>query len=292
MAILFTIVRNGNDFSCTADGGRAFFVGRRVPYEGRIGLYNIFRGTRIERLNYAAADFTTEYGFWASLIEPTAIVEGRNFLTLNTYDRARFTFGFAQFAAHVANGDFVRYFRAMLALRNAGDYFPHIGVVNGRICKTDGATPVALESDDNTRPLMNYLNPDSDEVQDAEVIAAAKFIHWTSTTQAARSLQVEGMVATFRDIIERADRRVGIDGRTADLCAVIADILHQGRGGNMTWPLVEAALRASRPFDALIDIGAPNYETRRSGLKSAIRARPQFREMRWSRAAADFVPAA
>ncbi len=47
MAILFTIIRNGNDFSAKADNGPQFFVGRRVPYAGNIGLYNIFGGSKL-----------------------------------------------------------------------------------------------------------------------------------------------------------------------------------------------------------------------------------------------------
>src|SRR5262249_15813229 len=123
MPIFFEIHRAGPDYSCTADGGLQFFVGRRVTYEGNVGLYNIFPRSKLEKLNYSAGDFRTAHGFWADMIEPTAMCEGRNFLTLNTYDRAVFTFGFGQFAAHVANGDFVKYFRAMLALPNANDYF-------------------------------------------------------------------------------------------------------------------------------------------------------------------------
>ena len=148
-------MRNGDDFSCKADGGPSYFVGRRVPYHGNIGLYNVFAGSKLEKLNYQAADFQQPHGFWAAFIEPTAMCEGRNFLTLNTYDRAAFTFGFAQFAAHVENGDFVKYFRAMLGLPEAPDYFPHLGVVGGRICQTDGAVPVPLENDQTTKPLMN-----------------------------------------------------------------------------------------------------------------------------------------
>lgn len=289
MAILFSIIRSGNDFSCKADGGSQYFVGRRVPYEGNIGLYNIFSGTRIERLNYAAADFQNPHRFWADFIEPTATCEGRNFLTLNTYDRAAFTFGFGQFAAHVPNGDFVEYLRAMLQLPQAVDYFPHLGVVNGRISKTDGAAPKALENDESTKPLMDYLNPDLSEVQDAEVIGAAKLIHWTSKHVDARNAQVSQMISTFRSIMREADRRVGINGRPATECCVIADLRHHGRGGRMLWPLVEDALRSSNPFNALIAIGAPKWAERKRSLKNAIRARPVFQTKKWSRSAGDFV---
>ena len=290
MPILFKIIRNGNDFSATADGGPAFFVGRRVPYEGNIGLYNIFGGSKLEKLNYAAADFNATLGFWADFIEPTAICEGRNFLTLNSYDAAAFTFGFGQFAAHVANGDFVKYFRKMLGLPQASDYFPHLGLVNGRICATDtGPTPKPLESDDSTAPLMKYLNPDLDDVQDAEVIAAAKLIHWTSNVVAARTAQVSEMADTFKSFMTRAETRVGINGRTADQCCVIADILHHGRGGKMTWPLIADALASSKPFDSLIAIGAPKWESRKQTLKTEIKKRPAFAARKWSRTKGDFV---
>jgi hypothetical protein len=290
MAILFEIIRSGHDYSAKADGGSAFFVGRRVPYEGNIGLYNIFKGSKVEKLDYSAGDFTGAHGFWANFIEPTAMCEGRNFLTLNTYDRAAFTFGFGQFAAHVPNGDFVRYFRALLSLPQAKDYFPHLALINGHICEAENpAKPLPLEDDNSTSALMKYLNPDLSEVQDAEVIAAAKFIHWTSTTTAAQDAQVTEMIAAFKDFMIRADHRVGIDGRPADQCCVIADILHQGRGGKMTWPLIAAALTKSKPFDELVAIGAPQWDGRKATLKSAIVARPIFKQKKWARSQNDFV---
>ncbi len=289
MAILFTIHRNGNDFSCTADGGPRFFVGRRVPYNGRIGLYNIFAGSKLVKLDYKAVDFAGALGFWALLIEPTAIVEGRNFLTLNSYDRAAFTFGFGQFAAHVPGGDFVQYFRAMLSLPEARDYFPHLGIVAGRICKTDGLAPIPLENDQSTVELIRYLNPTPNEVEDSEVIAAAKLIHWTLSHASARQGQVGQMARTFRTMMLRADERVGIDGRSADICCVIADILHQGRAGNMTWPLIQQALQSANPLAKLLLIGEPAWHTRLLGLKNAITQRPELAARRWSRAKGDFV---
>lgn len=289
MPILFKILRDGNDFSASADGGTPFFVGRRVPYKGNIGLFNIFGGSKLQKLNFAASDFSAQFGFWADFVEPTAICEGLNFLTLNTYDRAAFTFGFGQFAAHVPNGDFVRYFRAMLALPEAKEYFPNVELVNNRICRTDGVAPQALESDTSTQALMDYLNPDLSEVQDAEVIAAAKLIHWTSRSQAARQAQVDQMIATFTSFMLRADKRVGISGRTADQCCVIADVLHQGRGGKMTWPLVDDALKSAKPLEALLRIGEPDYPERRKRLKAEIAKRPNFAARSWDSGTGQFV---
>lgn len=289
MSILFRIVRNGRDFFCTADDGPKFFVGRRVPFEDNIGLFNIFARTPLKKLDYNPANYQSEFGFWAEFIDPTAECEGRNFLTLNTYDRAAFTFGFGQFAAHVPNGDFVKYFRMMLSRPEASDYFPTLEVANGRIRKVDGPTPVQLEDDRSTAPLMNYLNPTLDEVEDQEVIASAKLIHWTTEHRPARLTQIEEMIDTYRGFMRAADGRRLIDGRTADQCCVIADILHHGRGGRMTWPLVTDALRSSRPFENLIAIGAPRWDGRKATLKRKIQANPNMRARKWSSAAGDFV---
>jgi hypothetical protein len=289
MSIHFTISRVNQDFFCTADGGPRFFVGRRVPYEGNIGLYNIFARTPLARLNYDPSNYTAQFGFWSEFIDPTVACEGRSFLTLNSYDRAAFTFGFGQFAAHVPNGDFVKYFRALLQQPEAGDYFPTLQIANGRIQKIDGPAPIVLETDDTTAPLMRYLNPGLAEVEDQEVIAAAKLIHWTTNHRPARLAQIEEMVATYRGFMRAADRRGLIDGRTADQCCAIADILHHGRGGTIAWSLIANALRTANPFDSLIAIGAPKWNERKRTLKTNIRANPAMSARRWSRSAADFV---
>ena len=78
---------------------------KRTREETR-GLAN--NGSKLsKKLSYSAAGHTDTFGFWADFIEPTAMGEGQSYITLNTYDPARFTFGFAQLAAHVPDGDFV-----------------------------------------------------------------------------------------------------------------------------------------------------------------------------------------
>lgn len=289
MAILFSIERLGNDFSARADGGPKFFVGRRVPYEGNVGLYNIFSGAKIEKKYYKSVDYVGSLGFWANFIEPTAICEGRNFLTLNTYDRASFTFGFGQFAAHVPNGDFVEYFRTLLGTSSAKDYFPHLTLRNGRIHSiSNNGTLTQLEDDDSTAKLTRYLNPTLDDVEDNEVIAAAKFIHWTANDPAAQQVQINQMVATFKQFMRRAEARINMNNRPASHCCVIADILHHGRGGKMTWPLIDAAVKSSKPFESLVAIGAPKWDGRRSKLKNAINADPEFNGRVWNLTTHDF----
>ena len=287
MPINFQIERTGNEYFVRASSdGLRFRVGRRVPYLGNIGLFN---SSGSGPLAFAASDFAASHGFWADFIEPTAICEGRSFLTLNSYDSAGFTFGFGQFAAHVPDGDFVRAFRALLARPETDDYFPHLELAGGRIQRVTDAGLAPLESATSTEALMRYLNPTLDEVEDAEVIAAAKLMHWATNHPGAREIQVNTMVASYRNFMARADKRVSIDGRPADQCLVIADILHHGRGGKMTWPLVAQALASSNPLANLIAIGAPQWDGRKATLRKAIAARPQLQAKRWSRAAGDFV---
>ena len=289
MSIFFRIVRDNRDFFCTADNGPKFFVGRKVPYLHNIGLYNIFGGSKLTKLNYDPAHYLADFGFWAEFIDPTAACEGRNFLTLNTYDRAAFTFGFTQFAAHVPNGDFIQYFHTLLGETEAVDYFPTLKLIDGRINKIDGPSPVVLENTVTTQPLMDYLNPSLSQVEDDEVIAAAKFIHWTTEHRPARLIQIKVMIDAYREFMRLADSRGLINGRTADQCCVIADILHHGRGGRLTWTLITDAINSSHPFDNLIAIGAPQWNERKKTLKTKIRANPNMLARKWSSAKKDFV---
>ena len=57
----------------------------------------------------------------------------------------------------------------------------------------------------------------------------------------------------------------------------------------MTWPLIDAALKSSKPFESLIAIGSPKWDGRKEKLKKAIKARPAFASKKWSRAKGDFV---
>ncbi|TWF56822.1 hypothetical protein [Neorhizobium alkalisoli] len=290
MAFLYKITRDGRDFFAAPDTLPPFFVGRRVPYKDNIGLYNIFGGSKLEKLDFKAADFTGQFGFWAEFIEPTALCEGRNFLTLNTYDRAAFTFGFGQFAAHVPDGDFVEYLRSLLSLPDAGDYFPHLVLSGGHICSINGAgQKVPLEDSNSTNGLMKYLNPTLDEVEDAEVIAAARLIHFTSQSKDARAVQVDQMVKTFKSFMKRAEQRIPLDGRPAEQCCLIADVLHQGRGGKMTWPLIAEAMASAHPFDELLAIGSSEWDGRRKTLKKALAANANFQAKHWNSARHDFA---
>src|SRR4029077_13113615 len=151
-----------------------FFIGSRVAFEGGKGLMNV-SGTAAQK--YDRTQFQGTHGFWADFIHPTAMAEGALYHTLNTYDRARFTFSFLQFAAHVPNGDFVVYLRRILALPQASEYFPDLAIEHDRVVRRTENGSVQLESDSSTQGLMDYFNPSREEVEDTEVIQSAKCIH-------------------------------------------------------------------------------------------------------------------
>ena len=294
MAIHFDILREGSQFSVRVDGSETMTIGQRVRFRRngieRFGLSNdrsFFGSDFARRFLYKAADSRDIFGFWADFIEPTAMCEGQSFLSLNTYDRARFTFGFGQFAAHVENGDFVRWFRDMLQRPEAIDYFPNLEVRNGRIVKVEDTRIVILENDDTTEPLQKFFNPTLDGVEDAEVIGAAKFMHWTVNNKEVQLLQTQHMINTALRLVKQADRRLGLDGRTGDVVCVIMDILHQGRGG---FDQMQRALLQSSPFDALMKIGLPGEEARLENLTTALRTRrAALKQKTWSRSDSDFV---
>jgi hypothetical protein len=296
MAIHFDIVRDGKHYSAKADNAAAFAVGGKVTYRSKkmgvefFGLSNDrpnFGSTDARKQLYLASDFDSVFPFLAEFIEPTAICEGQSFISLNTYDRARFTFGFGQFAAHVPDGDFIRWFRDMLGRPEAPDYFPNLEVRGGRIVKVEQNQTTPMENATTTEPLQRFLNPTLDDVEDAEVIAAAKLIHWSVNHAEARLLQVQHMVDTATRLVKEADRRLGLDGMTGDICCVVFDVRHQGRAN---FADLQAALLDSKPFDALLMVGAQSQPERVKNLKAALATRrADLRKKKWSRSIGNFV---
>jgi hypothetical protein len=283
----------GNLYYCKVDGQNEFFVGKRVRYApkgstARFGLYNVYGGSPLKSINYKSQDFNSDFGFWAEVIEPTAIVEGRSFVTLNTYDRAMFTFGFGQFGAHVPNGDFVQYFSKILMLPEAQNYFPDLTLHNERICKVQGSGKIVLENNSSTQGLMNYINPDSIDIQDSEAIFSAKLIHLTANNQAARVIQTEVLIDNFKDGLVHYDKIFNLNNKTARTCLIILDIYHQGRGGSNRIGRIKDALANGNTFEDLTNIGKEKYKERCELLKKSILANPRLFEKRWNKNTNEF----
>ncbi|UXI70509.1 hypothetical protein [Tahibacter amnicola] len=265
MKVVNFSLENGNRYYGKIDGER-FFIGQRVPYQGLKGLMNV-AGSPAQK--YDRAQYRAIHGFWADFMHPTAMAEGALFHTLNTYDRALFTFSFLQYAAHVPNGDFVVYLRSLLALSQARDYFPDLTLQNGRICRVTDTGVRPLESDDSTTGLQDYLNPTSQEVEDTEIVQAAKFIHWVQRDPEHRHVQVAVGVAHFKEKMKRYAVQYHLDGADDITCLLVADIRHQGRAKG---PVIAAALASSNPQAALLKIGETSYPERVATLKREIKA--------------------
>ncbi|GAA5088961.1 hypothetical protein GCM10023210_13190 [Chryseobacterium ginsengisoli] len=254
----------------TGSADPEFFVAYKTKYQERFGLYNSSVSTN---LVYKASDYVGEFGFWAYFIEATAKVESEgSFLCLNTYDRAFFTFGFMQFATHVPNGDFVRFFRKLLTLPNALDYFPRLRLTSGRIFyKSDAGTTSQLENDTSTVKLMEYLNPTTNEVEQQELICSARFVHWASNDEEHRRIQVEHSISLYKENMRRYSKRLNLNGYPAKVCFMVCDILHQGRG---TYDRISYALDTKdheEAFENLCTIGNNHYQSRIDGVKAHVK---------------------
>ena len=247
-----------------------FVIGYRTNYLGNFGLFN----TQVNAdLVYKPADFTTQFGFWAHFIYPTSMAESQgSYLCLNTYDRAKCTFSFMQYGAHVPNGDFVKFLRKLLALPKGLEYFPKLSIQNGRInYRNSNGTFTPLESDASTQGLMDYFNPNLTEVDNQELICAARLVHWATKEADHRKVQVETAIEHFRSNMISYDNRFNLHNVPAKVCQVICDIRHQGRGMN---DRIAAALNTGGDYEKayknLLTIGDTNYASRINTVKTEI----------------------
>ena len=267
--------------------GTRFFIGSRVPFDGFKGLMNV-SGLATQRYN--RLDFRDKYGFWADFIHPTATAEGGFYHTLNTYDRARFTFSFLQYGAHVPNGDFVAYFRALLKLPLAIEYFPDLRIENNRVVRLTDDGSVILETDLSTDGLMDYLNPTLREVEDTEVIQAAKLVHWVQNDPQHRLVQIDVGITHFKTKMIEYAHQYQLDGKSDAVCLAICDIRHQGRAKSVT---IKAALQSQNPLKALLEIGEPKYHERLIVIRREINkllAEGTLGKRKYSVSKKDFIP--
>lgn len=281
------IVRDGKRIYASVDGEPRFYLGSDVAYLGRRGLMNTANppGPR-----YQPADWQAAHGDWAWYLLPTITAESRGaFTCLNTYDRAAFTFGHLQYAAHTPDDNFVVLLRQLLALPLAASYFPDLAVVAGRVVRKQDGVSKPLESAASTAALMAYLNATATKVDDAEAERAARFVDWCLRDPAARAAMVDYGVRQQRHRLAETARNVPLDGVVDKLCLVVLDVRHQGRGG---YASLRAALAAADPLDALLSIGAAKYPERVSTVRTVLRdleAAGRVGGKVYGRAAGDFV---
>ncbi len=260
------VVREGKRFYASVDGEPRFYVGTEVRYGTRRGLMN---WANAPGPRYRPEDFEAEHGDWAWYLEPTIRCESRGaFTCLNTYDRARFTFGHLQFAAHTPGDNFVLLLRELLQLSLAPAYFPDLALRDGRVQRRKDGGFEPLESAASSERLMAYFNPGEAAVDEVEAERAARMVDWTVRDPAVRELEVSFAVRQQQRKLAHHATRLPLAGLVDKLVLVVLDILHQGRGSYRT---LRAALAADDPFDALLSVGAASYKSRIATLRGAIR---------------------
>ena len=265
--------KEGSKWFAEIDFGEKFFVGKRVFYRDG-GFYGLNNLDAIAG-KYIPDDYKSKYGFWANFIYPTACAEsfGGSFTCLNTYDRARFTFGFMQYAAHVPSGDFVKFFCELLKTPLGSGYFSDLEVdAQNNIFKITNEGLKPLANAQTTIPLLNYLNPSLADVEEIEVIQSAKFIHWAIHSQQHRDIQVDCAIKNFKDAMQTYAKWYPLDGLPDKVCLIVADIHHQGRAKKA---VVKEALNTDgnhqSAFNNLIKIGENSYSERIKTLKNEIK---------------------
>jgi hypothetical protein len=226
---------------------------------------------------YEAADYAG-IDHWAYLLDVTGYCESRNrFNLVNSIDRAQFSFGFYQFPAHTPRDNLILFFRGALLDEDFQKLFPDLELRAGRVSHiaADGtATDLEEQVYDAKRKeytlkhFMSYLNPDTASIEPEEVLNAARLVWWANESEECARLQV----ATANEILrkkfgERYVEWYELDGELDTVCAIIADIHHQGRG---TKKQVLDALSADDVEAALLDIGKKDHASRIASLKERI----------------------
>ena len=275
--IAFDLNKNGRRWFAAPDGDTSsqFYVGRETSNGNYVGLY--MKVSEYYGPKYRAADYLDRYDHWAQLMELTGYCESKNhFNLINTYDSAKFTFGFFQLAAHTPGDNLILLFRRLAQLSEFSEYFPELRIVSGRLHRIDedgGATDLEVVSATGPggrrqpQKFMDYLNAKRFQHDRQEVLQSARVIHWANSLNSNRDAQVE----VANDILQkkmsgRYAQWYDLDGQSDVICGLVADIHHQGRASKSK---VRQALRSSSPEDRLIEIN-PQYQERISDLRTQL----------------------
>lgn len=226
---------------------------------------------------YDAEDYTG-IGHWAYLLDVTGHCESTNrFNLVNTYDRAQFTFGFYQLPAHTPRDNLIIFFRAALLDEDFQKLFPDLELRAGKVVRIGKGGAVAdLEEQIYDTKLktfqlkrfMDYLNPEREKIDETAVMNAAKLVWWANESPECARVQVAvGNEILRRKFSERYVEWYELDGELDTVCAIIADIHHQGRGSKEQ---VLEALSADEVEGALLAIGRKEHATRLKKLTQRI----------------------
>lgn len=269
------------DYFATLPGVAEYYVARSTTYGSFNGLAQ--PSSKLNGPLYSSGAFAGEYGTVAGILGAIAAGEsGGYFNRLNTYDRAAFTFGFFQLAAHTPNDNLILLFRRAVSESPAFQaLFPDLILVNGILHRKPGAHSVSLEkqyprpghpNELNLKDFMTYLNADGASVDSTELSAAARIIHLANSDEIFNRLQVNvAAQITMRKLRDAYSNWYNLNGVSDLICTAIADIHHQGRG---TKSEVKNALSSASDVqgkvNALCAIGSAEYSGRCTTLKQAL----------------------
>jgi hypothetical protein len=276
--------------SSTEGPGGKFYYGTRVSYRDDMARVGVYQDRKLALINdggiYKPTDWTATHQQWAYFIWPTAEAEsGGRFARLNSYDRAAFTFGFFQFAAHTPNENLIVLFRKLLAVPSATRFFPDLalrdngsGLMTVHRSLPGGAFQNLEVAKTVTRPngkrevqipdFMAYLNSNATQVDLAERGAAARLVLWSKLDQGMRRAQVDNAVETVKKRMIRLKSKVPEVAANWRFALWGSDIMHQGRGSINS---IRSAVASGNPLQALHDIGAGAYRSRVDLVRDRIR---------------------
>lgn len=274
--IPFVLEKRGDTWFAQATLGAnqdLFYVGKEVNNQnkGYFGLY--LPVSKYYGEKYAAEDYVEQIDHWAHIIDATAFCESKSYMNLiNTYDRAKFTFGFYQLAAHTPKDNLILLFRQLMNLSQAKNYFPELTIHDGalhRLSSDGGLVNLEEPLDKQLQLFMNFLNPRRKLIDEQEVLNAARLMHWTASDPEFREAQVKVSADILqKKMSKRYHRWYGLDGASDTICTIIADIHHHGRASRKT---VEAALKEANKEKALLEVNNEKYKDRNSRLKKKIK---------------------
>jgi hypothetical protein len=266
--------------------GKTFFVGRRTTYLGNKGLYQ--KGSDLAQLiggKYDIAEAVEAIGDWAYVLNPTIMSESSGYYArINTYDRARFTFGFFQMAAHTPNDNLIVAFRDLLKLPAKDRYFPDLTLRNGRVHQIKAGTLVDLEkvTDGELLAFMKYLNPTLSDVETEEADRAARLMLWSDESKDARQVQIKTAHSTIKAKLDYTQARgVDVPNLPVELGIWVLDVRHHGRAKISA---IKTALAKPNPVEAIKVVGSSaTYPERVSTvgreIKALLMAHPRFKTM-------------
>ncbi|GAB6140676.1 hypothetical protein JCM14076_14050 [Methylosoma difficile] len=269
------------DYFAKLPGVAEYYVASNTKYESRRGLWQ--PTSKLNGPRYTIAAFAEEYETVAGMLGVISAGESSGYFNrLNTYDRAAFTFGFFQLAAHTPNDNLVLLFRRAAVENSAFQaLFPDLKLVDGVLHRDLGSHKVSLEkqyprpghpSEKNLKDFMTYLNADGTSIDDRELSASALLVHLANSDEAFNRLQVSvAAQITMRKLTSAYSLWYNLNGVSDLICTAIADIHHQGRG---TKTEVRNALLSANTVQgkvsALCKVGQDNYAERCATLKQVL----------------------